>query len=174
MHLSPNPIISPAFHPLAIGDKGDAHASPEQISAIVSILIDAGICCCFVQEYALVYYGTRRLPNDRILCVPDEQHQRAIQPLTSRDDILNPCAPLPLRRPGLLSHKYSRFKAIGRTGFWLLLPASGLPHPNLPIYTQSLLDTKTGVDLEDLIDGMKTSEEWEEQNLDLEGYTDIA
>lgn len=30
------------------------------------------------------------------------------------------------------------------------------------------------MDLEDLIDGMKPSEEWGEQNLDLEGYTDIV
>lgn len=37
---------------------------------------------------------------------------------------------------------------------------------------QSLLDTKSGVDLEDLIDGMDLSEEWGEQNLDLEGHTD--
>lgn len=134
-----DPIISPAFHPLAVGDKGDVRASPEQISAIVSILIDAGICCCFVQEYALVYYGTSRLPNvrtppsicvqlltqqDRILCVPDEQHQRAVELFTCRDDILKPCGPLPLRRPDLLNYKYPRFKAIGRTNFWLLLPAS--------------------------------------------------
>lgn len=54
------PFVSPAFHPLVIGDKGDLHASPEQISAIVSILLDAGICCCFVQEIALIYYGTGR------------------------------------------------------------------------------------------------------------------
>lgn len=37
---------------------------------------------------------------------------------------------------------------------------------------QSLLDTKNGVDLEDLIDGMDILEEWGEQNLDLEGHTD--
>lgn len=34
------------------------------------------------------------------------------------------------------------------------------------------MDTKNGVDLEDLIGGMDLSEEWGEQNLDLKGYTD--
>lgn len=62
--------------------------------------------------------------QDRILCVPDEQHELAVELFTSRSDILKPCGPLPLRRPDLLKHKYPRFKAIGRTDFWLLLPAS--------------------------------------------------
>lgn len=62
--------------------------------------------------------------QDRILCVPDEQHDLAVELFTSRSDILKPCGPLPLRRPDLLNHKYPRFKAIGRTDFWLLLPAS--------------------------------------------------
>lgn len=56
-------FVSPAFHPLVVGDEGDVQPSSEQVSAIVSILLDAGICCCFVQEFALNYYGTRRLPN---------------------------------------------------------------------------------------------------------------
>lgn len=38
---------------------------------------------------------------------------------------------------------------------------------------QSLVDTKNGVDLEDVIDGMNLSEEWGEQNLDLGGHTDV-
>ena len=54
----------------------------------------------------------------------------------------------------------------------LTLQPGGLPYPKLPVYVQSLMDTKTGVDLEDLIDGMNLSEEWGEKNLDLEGYTD--
>lgn len=56
-------LASPAFNPLAAGDEGDVRPSSEQISAIVSMLSDAGICCCFVQEFALVYYGTRRVPS---------------------------------------------------------------------------------------------------------------
>lgn len=135
-------FVSTAFHPLVVGDEGDVDPSSEQVSAIVSILLNAGICCCFVQEFALLYYGTRRLPNvcsifplvhqlltqihlqDRILCVPDEQHEIAVELFTSQCDILKPCGPLPLRRPDLLNYKYPRFKAIGRTDFWLLLPAS--------------------------------------------------
>ena len=58
-------FVSPAFHPLVIGDEEDVDLSSEQVSAIVSILLNAGICCCFVQEFALLYYGTRRLPNVR-------------------------------------------------------------------------------------------------------------
>lgn len=55
--------VSPACHPLAVGNPGDARPSPEQISIVVSILIEAGICCCFVEEYALIYFGASRLPN---------------------------------------------------------------------------------------------------------------
>lgn len=40
------------------------------------------------------------------------------------------------------------------------------------MYAQSLIDTKNSVDLQDLIDGMNLSEEWGEENLDLEGTTD--
>ena len=56
-------FVSPAFHPLVVGDEGDVEPSAEQVSAIVSMLLNADICCCFVQEFALLYYGTRRLPN---------------------------------------------------------------------------------------------------------------
>ncbi|EFR03322.1 hypothetical protein MGYG_06319 [Nannizzia gypsea CBS 118893] len=160
--------VSPACHPLAVGNPGDARPSPEQISTVVSILIEAGICCCFVEEWAL-YFGTSRLPN-------------------SHSDILEPCGPLPLRAPDSLNHKYPRFKPIGRTDFWLLLPASychivcvpenlewskgNLPYPKLQVYVQSLIDTKNLGDLEDLVDGMDLSEEWGEQNLSLEGHAD--
>lgn len=58
-------FVSPALHPLSVGDEGDVRPSSEQVFAIVSILLNAGICCCFVQEFALVYYGARRVPNVR-------------------------------------------------------------------------------------------------------------
>lgn len=48
----------------------------------------------------------------------------------------------------------------------------GLPYLKLPVYAQSVLDTKRLVDLEDLVDGMDLSSEWGENNLDLEGVTD--
>jgi hypothetical protein len=54
----------------------------------------------------------------------------------------------------------------------VLVEIGGLPYPKLPVYVQSSIDTKSLVKLEDLIDGMNRSEEWGEQNLDLENYTD--
>ncbi|KAK2756974.1 hypothetical protein FQN54_004942 [Arachnomyces sp. PD_36] len=182
------PLVSPAFHPLAIGNPGDKRPTPEQISTVVSILIDAGICCCFVLEYALIYYGAARVPNDRALCIPDEHLKLAVELFTSRSDILEPCGPLPLHTPNSLNHKYPRFKAIGRTDFWQLLPASychiaclpsniewskgALPYPKLPEYVQSLIDTNDLGNLDDLVDGMDLSEEWGQTNLNLEGHTD--
>ncbi|KAL1984729.1 hypothetical protein VTN96DRAFT_8762 [Rasamsonia emersonii] len=96
--------------------------------------------------------------------------------------------PAPSLKAQLAHHKYPRFKAIGRTDFWLLLPASychidcrpeniewskgGFPYPKLPVYAESLIVTKNFVDLQDLIDGMNLSEEWVEENLNLEGNTD--
>jgi hypothetical protein len=43
-----------------------------------------------------------------------------------------------------------------------------IPYPKLEVLAQSLLDTQRFCDLEDLIDGMDLSEEWGEQNLDLD------
>lgn len=43
--------------------------------------------------------------QDRILCVPDEQHDLAAELFMSWSDILRPYGPLPLRRPDLLNHK---------------------------------------------------------------------
>ncbi|KAM5438511.1 hypothetical protein MferCBS31731_005088 [Microsporum ferrugineum] len=155
------PVVSPAFHPLVIGNPGDERPSHEQITAIVATLQDAGICCCFVQEYALIYYGARRNAHDRVLCIPDSQLERAVEVFTSNRDILEPCGPLPLRRSGSLDHKYPRFKAVGR-----------LPYPKLHVYVQSLIDTKNKVDLADLVDGMDLTEDWGMKYLNLEGDTD--
>jgi hypothetical protein len=60
--------LSPACHPLAAGNPGDTPATPEEVSAVISILSEAGICCCFVQEFALIYYGAARVPNVCCLC----------------------------------------------------------------------------------------------------------
>lgn len=56
-------VVSIAYHPLAIGYRGDIHPSPEQILKIYSILRNAGITCCFVGEFALVYYGAARITH---------------------------------------------------------------------------------------------------------------
>lgn len=63
-----------------------------------------------------------------MLCIPDEQQQRAVESFTPRSDIINPCGFLPLRRADLLNHKYPRFKAIW--GDWFLVTSAGglLPH----------------------------------------------
>ncbi|KAI9930326.1 hypothetical protein ASPWEDRAFT_67699 [Aspergillus wentii DTO 134E9] len=167
-------FVSPALDFLAGGAPGDLLPSSEQIAAIVSVLSDAGICCLFTQEYALVYYGSRCLTKDRVLCIPDEHHGRAVE-IFNTIDILKPCGRSPISSPGSLNHTYPRFKATGRLDFWLLVPASyyhiicepqnvewsmgSLPYPKLDVYTQSLLDTKNGVDLEDIIDAMDLSEE---------------
>lgn len=58
-----HPEVSSACHPLAIGNPDDVEATPEQITAVVSILIQADIYCCFIQEFALIYYGAARVPN---------------------------------------------------------------------------------------------------------------
>ena len=128
----------------------------------------------------------------------------------SRDDLLEPCGPLPLNSPNLLNHKYPRFKQKGKISFWQLVPASyshlncepeniewsfgmsphsdhaclpslsalfnyvkgGIPYPKLNLYVQRAIDIKDGVELQDLIDGMDLSEEWGEENLNLDGTTD--
>ena len=50
---------------------------------------------------------------------------------------------------------------------------TSLPYPKLHIYAHSLLDGKNIIDLEDLVDGMNLSMELGEQNLQLDGSTDV-
>ncbi|GAA89191.1 similar to An12g05550 [Aspergillus luchuensis IFO 4308] len=181
-------FISSALDPLAVGEINEGLQPHEEVSKMLSILTDAGIQCCFVQEQALIYYGTTRVPRDLVLCIPDEQFQRAVELFSSNSHILQPCGPSPLRSPNLLNHKYPRFKAIGWASFWLLVPGNychltvkpeniewslgGLPYPKLSVYVQSAIDSKSLLDLEELIDGMDLSEEWGHKTLDLEGQTD--
>ena len=49
----------------------------------------------------------------------------------------------------------------------------GLPYPSLVAFAQSLLDAQNGAELEDLMDGMNLSEEWGEQNLELDEEIDV-
>ncbi|EGD83973.2 hypothetical protein H112_07654 [Trichophyton rubrum D6] len=180
--------MSLTSHTLAIGNPGDVDPSHDQVTAIVGMLLDSDICCCIVHDYALIYYGARANARDRVLCVPDAQLEKAVEIFTSNHHILEPCEPFPLRRPGSLDHRFPRFKAVGRTDFWLLLPASSchficepeniewsqgcLPYPKLHVNTQSLIDTINRIDLAALVDGMDLSEEWGIEHLDLEGNTD--
>ncbi|PYH92005.1 hypothetical protein BO71DRAFT_330956 [Aspergillus ellipticus CBS 707.79] len=179
-------FISPASHPLAVGDPNEDLQPPEEVAAVMSIFFDNNIQCCFVQEYALIYCGTTRAQRDRVICIRDEQFDHAVDLFSTRSDILAPCGLNPLRFPDLPNHKYPRFKAIGWATFWLLVPGnychitvepeniewSGLPYPKLPIYVQSAIDSDNQLDLAELIDGMDLSEEWGYENLDLEGDID--
>ncbi|XHG04018.1 hypothetical protein AWENTII_007302 [Aspergillus wentii] len=182
-------LISNILHPLAIGEPDDRSATSEQLCAVISVLTDAGISCFIVDAWALLYYGTRHSADDRILCIPDEHHERAVE-LFKTIDILKPCDPHPFSRNSGRTpyHMYPRSKASGRLDFWLLVPASsyhltcepanvewslgGLPYPKLPVFVQSCIDSKDGVGLEKLIDAMDLSEEWGEENLELDGDTD--
>lgn len=67
-----SPIVSVAYHPLVLGYRGDTHPRHPQIVEVISILSEAGICCCFVQEHALVYYGTGRVPHVSLLYMSND------------------------------------------------------------------------------------------------------
>lgn len=91
---------------------------------------------------------------------------------------------------GTIDHHFPRFKFKGFRCFLQVVPAwvyrlsctpesleyskLGLPFPRLPVLAQSLLETMSLVDLDDLVDGMLLDYEWGEQNLDLEGLTDTT
>ncbi|PWY90417.1 hypothetical protein BO94DRAFT_24231 [Aspergillus sclerotioniger CBS 115572] len=183
-----NDDISPAFHPLAVGEPDEQSQPPQEVSAVLSLLSDAGIHHCFIQQYAQIYYGSSIVQHDRVLCIQDEQFEQAVETLTSHSDILSPCGPNPLRSPSQLNHKYPRFKAIGWATFWLLVPGEychldvkpeniefskgGLPYPKLAVYVQSAIDSRDDGLLQELIDGMDLTEEWGEEALDLGGQTD--
>ena len=129
------------------------------------------------------------LNQDRVLCVPDDQHKKAIDLFNARNTILKPFRPSPMGGVGNLLRTFPRFKVVGQSDFWIIVTASfanipcepanivksigGLPYPELSVYAQSLLDTQNGTDLEELIDGMDLSQEWGEENLDLDGSIDV-
>ncbi|KAL4948427.1 hypothetical protein BDW69DRAFT_203534 [Aspergillus filifer] len=178
--------FSSANGPLAACD--EVSAPPEQVLEVISILQDAGITCCMVQIFALIYYGAPRVSDDRVLCVSDQDHQRAVELFKSRAGVLEACDPSPHCAPTSLNHHYPRFRSRGFMEFWLLVPESychiecspeniewslgGLPYPKLHVLVQAAIDTKEGVELEDLIDGMNLTEEWGEENLYLDSTTD--
>ena len=60
----------PAFHSCildedVIGYSNDTQPLHEDVVKIVAILEGAGISCCFIEEYALIYYGSGRKQNVR-------------------------------------------------------------------------------------------------------------
>ena len=50
----------------------------------------------------------------------------------------------------------------------------GLPYPKLDVFIQSTLEMSNLVQLDDVVHGTDVSEEWDEENLDLEGNNDMA
>lgn len=88
-----------------------------------------------------------------------------------------------------LAHLYHRFCVRGTDIHAVLVPSfdahieydsirirssnTGLPYPTLPILVQSFIDTHNDVALCDIIDGTNVSEEWGNDNLELDGTNDI-
>lgn len=87
-------------------------------------------------------------------------------------------------------HTYSRFKGKDTDHYFILVPSRdahiacepsnftrslrGLPYPTLTVFIQSCLDTRDSLQLVDVVDGTNVSEEWGEENLQLEGTNDVA
>ena len=46
-----------------VGSPDDRMPQHEEIVKVVHMLHEAGISCCFVGEYALIYYGAGRVQN---------------------------------------------------------------------------------------------------------------
>ena len=97
--------------------------------------------------------------------------------------------PFPYYQTFSLIHTYHRFKSRGIHHYFFLVPSidvhidcvpsnftrspRGLPYPKLEVFIQSCLDTYDKLQLCDVIDGTNVSEEWGEQNLDLDGTNDV-
>ncbi|KAG7405410.1 hypothetical protein Forpe1208_v014876 [Fusarium oxysporum f. sp. rapae] len=128
--------------------------------------------------------------QDWEICVPTEFVTKAAQLLQSEPH--SSCYALVERWPypsTSLIHTYHRFKAKDANFYFILIPSQdihiyceplnitrsprGLPYPKLSIFIQSCLDTRDETQLCDVIDGTNVSEEWGEENLDLEGFNDV-
>ena len=102
---------------------------------------------------------------------------------------LSPFGPSALKRVAGLENYFHPFKFDGLPLFFILMsdrachlvcqPANiqystlrSILFPTLLVYAQSLLDGLKAVDFKDLIDGMNSTQEWGEENLDLESTVD--
>ncbi|KAH9874916.1 hypothetical protein J1614_004404 [Plenodomus biglobosus] len=184
----PNVVISPLGDESVQGYPGDVQPrlyGIREIRVVVEILEGAGIPCCMVSEPALIYYGTKRLMMDWLICVPTEQLDAAAQLFRDKPEQFEPFQPSAMKRAMGIEDYFPRFKFVGLRLFFILMSSQahdipckpenieysqmGLPYPKLPIYAQSLLDTRNFIDLVDLIDGMNLTRKWGEENLNLEG-----
>ncbi|KKZ59964.1 hypothetical protein EMCG_00804 [[Emmonsia] crescens] len=186
---APEPIIL-----TVLGLPGDASPSTgggtREVLEITKILEDAGICCCLVRVSALKYYGAGRVRHDWEICVPTHLVEKAAQIFKSEHSQIYQTYPPDRLQSGSLLHTFPRFKIIGVSLFFTIIPEedvylqcipsniersqTGLPYPCLPIFAQSLLDTDDEITLTDLIDAMDLSEEWGTENLNLDGTNDTS
>lgn len=181
------------FDESVIGFAGDirlARQGVKEMLEVVSILKDIHIPCCAIAEAALIYFGAARLMDEWNICVPMDLLVLAADTLQAHSDRFAPFRPSAVYHLGSLNQQFPRFKFLNANLFFVIIPAqdchiscksanfelgqTGMPFPKLDIFAQSLLDTNNGVDLEDLVDGMNLSMEWGEENLDLDGTTDVA
>jgi hypothetical protein len=135
--------------------------------------------------------ATLTLAQDWAICVPTEKLDSASSLLNSEpfSNLYEPCAPRAVQ-PHSLLHTFPFEKRKGQVLWIQLVPAwdchfecapsnferdhTGLPYPRLEVLAQSLLDMNDLVGLTDLVDGMDLSENWGEENLELDGINDIV
>ena len=115
--------------------------------------------------------------QDWWICLSDSVISRAEALIRARPDEYIPFAPDVRLEPDDPQCRWARFKPVGLSLFFRLVPAgelhiaiekqgsivrgkTGLPFPSLPVFVQSLLDAGNMLDLEDLVDAMDLSEEW--------------
>ena len=131
------------------------------------------------------------LQQDWEVCVSTEQLESAS--LLLQSDLYQTdysrVDPSPVIQLRSLLHTFPRFKCQGLRLYFVLVPSedahvechpskfqrslNGLPYPKLDVFIQSLLDTHDMVALCDVIDGCNVSEEWGNENLQLEGSNDL-
>lgn len=122
------------------------------------------------------------------MCIPAEQLDAAAQLFRDKPKEFEPIGPSAMKRATGIEDDFPRFKYVDLRLFFILMTSQAhnidckaenfeysqmeLPYPKIPIYAQSLLDTRNFVDLDDLIDGMNLTLVWGEKNLNLKGTID--
>ncbi|KJZ73043.1 hypothetical protein HIM_07615 [Hirsutella minnesotensis 3608] len=152
----------------------------------VTVILEANdIPCCCVGVSALKCY---ELGNLRAYPELVSEAVRILQsPQHSHDYVL--VDPISHAQVQSMIHTYDRFKTRGLCHAFVIVPADdvhldcrpvnivrslrGLPYPNLGVFAQSCLDRRNELELCDLIDGANISEDWGEDNLNLEGTNDV-
>ncbi|EGX88279.1 hypothetical protein CCM_08322 [Cordyceps militaris CM01] len=155
--------------------------------AVIQILTEHDIPCCCVGISALKLYGARRMRSTWEICVPADLVPLAEHLFRSDGAFasLEPKKPAPVSR----IHAYSRFGTCGSNHEFVIVPdcdvhldcraveithsLRGLPYPSLKDFAQSCIDRRSHVELCDFVDGTNLSEEWGEENLDLNGMHDV-